>query len=102
MGKKEWYAAVVAWNRMPIRVIFQNFDGTKRIGSVRDPYGGLNQCPPLGDQSFPLLQFVDPYGNAVFKPSADAAANRRAAALTSTCLRSGVAISTGKSSGISG
>lgn len=51
---------------MPIKVILQNIDGTRRIGSVVDPDGGLNRCLPLGDQSFPLLQFVDPYGNAVF------------------------------------
>jgi hypothetical protein len=51
---------------MPIKAILQNIDGTNRIGSVVDPYGGLNRCLPLGDQSFPLLQFVDPYGNAVF------------------------------------
>jgi len=51
---------------MPIKVILQNIDGTRRIKSVVDGCGGLNRCLPFADQSFPLLQYVDPYGNAVF------------------------------------
>lgn len=53
---------------MPIKVILQNIDGTRRIDTVTDGYGGLNRCLPLGDHSFPLLQYVDPLGNAVFNP----------------------------------
>jgi hypothetical protein len=53
---------------MPIKVVLQNIDGTRRMGTVADGYGGLNQCLPLGDHSFPLLQYVDPYGNTVFNP----------------------------------
>ena len=51
---------------MPIKVILQNIDGTRRIDSVVDGYGGLNRSLPLGDQSFPLLQYVDAYGDTVF------------------------------------
>lgn len=53
---------------MPIAVILQNIDGTRRLKSVIDPHGGLNKCLPIGDESFPLLQYVDLYGDAVFNP----------------------------------
>ena len=53
---------------MPIKAILQNIDGTRRISSVVDADGGLNRCLPFGDESFPLFQYVDPYGNAVFNP----------------------------------
>ena len=33
-----------------------------------DADGGLNRFLPFGDHSFPLLQYVDPYGNVVFNP----------------------------------
>jgi hypothetical protein len=51
---------------MPIKVVLQNIDGTRRVKSIVDGYGGLNKCLPFGDLSFPLLKYVDPYGNAVF------------------------------------
>lgn len=54
--------------RMPIKVVLQNIYGTERLNSVVDPYGGLNKCLPIEDPSFPLLQYVDPYGDAVFNP----------------------------------
>jgi hypothetical protein len=50
---------------MPIKATLQNIDGTRRLGSVVDSDGGLNRSLPLGDQSFPLLQYVDPYGNTM-------------------------------------
>jgi hypothetical protein len=53
---------------MPIKAILQNIDGTRRISSVVDADGGLNRCLPVGDQSFPLFQYIDPYGNVVFNP----------------------------------
>ena len=53
---------------MPIKAILQNVDGTRRIKSLVDSEGGLNKCLPIGDPNFPLLQFIDPYGNAVFNP----------------------------------
>jgi hypothetical protein len=53
---------------MPIKAILQNIDGTRRVSSVVDAEGGLNRCLPFGDQSFPLFQYVDPYGNVVFNP----------------------------------
>lgn len=51
---------------MPIKVILQNIDGTRRINSVVDGDGGLNKCLPIGDRTFQMLQFIDPYGNTVF------------------------------------
>jgi hypothetical protein len=53
---------------MPIKVILQNIDGSRRLRSVVDSEGGLNRCLPVGDDSFPLLQYVDPYGDTVFNP----------------------------------
>jgi hypothetical protein len=53
---------------MPIKAILQNIDGTRQIGGVTDADGGLNRCLPFGDESFPLFQYVDPYGNVVFSP----------------------------------
>ncbi len=50
---------------MPIAVYFQNIDGTQRYGVMADGYRDLRW--PIGDASFPLLQYVDPYGDAVFK-----------------------------------
>ena len=51
---------------MPIAVFLQNIDGTRRKDSLLDGSGGLNRCLPIGDQSFRLLQYVDPYGNVIF------------------------------------
>lgn len=50
-------------------MILQNIDGTSRVDSVGDAEGGLNRCLPIDDPSFQLLQYVDPYGNAVFNPN---------------------------------
>jgi hypothetical protein len=51
---------------MPIAVFLEDIHGTNRRGTVADGYGGLNRCLPIGDESFPLLRYVDPYGNVVF------------------------------------
>jgi hypothetical protein len=51
---------------MPIAVYHQNSDGTRRYGVVADGRGDLHKCWPIGDASFPLLQYVDPYGDTVF------------------------------------
>ena len=51
---------------MPIAVFLEDIHGTNRKGSVADAYGGLNRCLPIEDNSFPLLRYVDPYGNTVF------------------------------------
>ncbi|SRR5258708_1049795 len=53
---------------MPIKVVLQNIDGTRRLNTVVDGEGGLNKCLPIDDPSFPLLQYVNPYGDAVFNP----------------------------------
>ncbi len=54
---------------MPIKVILQDIHGTQRLKSVIDLEGKLNKLLPIEDTSYPLLQYVDPYGNAVFSPS---------------------------------
>jgi hypothetical protein len=51
---------------MPIAVYLEDIHGTNRRGIVADGYGGLNRRLPIGDESFPLLRYIDPYGNAVF------------------------------------
>jgi hypothetical protein len=51
---------------VPISVILQNLNGDDRKGQVVDGYGGLNKCLPIANAAFPLLQYVDPYGNAIF------------------------------------
>lgn len=53
---------------MPIKAILEDIHGTRRLESVVDSTGGLNRCLPIDDPSFPLLQYIDPYGNAVFNP----------------------------------
>lgn len=53
---------------MPIKAILEDIHGTQRLESVVDSMGGLNRCLPIDDPSFPLLQYIDPYGNAVFNP----------------------------------
>lgn len=51
---------------MPIKVVLQNIDGTRRIDSVVDAEGSLNRCLPIDDSAFPLLQYIDSYGDTVF------------------------------------
>ena len=53
---------------MPINVVLQNIDGSSRLKSSVDGEGGWNKCLPVGDSTFPLLLYVDPYGNAFFNP----------------------------------
>jgi hypothetical protein len=50
---------------MAIQAILQTIDGKKRDEVVDAGYS-LAAIWPCGDQSFPLLQYIDPYGNAVF------------------------------------
>ncbi len=54
---------------MPIWVVLQNIGGTSRLDSAGDAEGGLNRCLPIDDSSFPLLQYIDPYGNTFFNPN---------------------------------
>jgi hypothetical protein len=53
---------------MPIDAVLQNIGGTRKLDSVLDKYGDLHKCLPIEDTSFPLLQYVDPYGDTIFNP----------------------------------
>jgi hypothetical protein len=50
---------------MAIDAILQNING-QREAEVVDSNYSLAHIWPIGDQSFPLLQYIDPYGNTVF------------------------------------
>jgi hypothetical protein len=50
---------------MAIDVFIQTING-KKHGEVFDMNYSLAQLWPIGDPSFPLLQYIDPYGNAIF------------------------------------
>jgi hypothetical protein len=48
-----------------IKAILQTVDG-KKANQVVDSRYSLASIWPVGDQSFPLLQYIDPYGNTMF------------------------------------
>ncbi|SRR5208337_453867 len=48
-----------------INVYLQTVDGRKKE-EVFDLHYSLARLWPIGDPSFPLLQYIDPYGNAIF------------------------------------
>ena len=50
---------------MTIAIFLQNIHGVKRAEAL-DPDYSLAHLWPIEDSSFPLLQYIDPYGNAVF------------------------------------
>jgi len=50
---------------MPLKVVLQTIDG-KRLAEAVPPKAALNRLIPFGDVSFPLLRFVDPYGDTIF------------------------------------
>ena len=50
---------------MGIDVHLQREDGS-RIASVLDQKGVIARLIPLDDERFPLLRYVDPYGDTVF------------------------------------
>jgi len=50
---------------MAINVYLQDINGTKQA-QVYDLYGSLSKLWPVGDSRFPLLQYIDPYGNVIF------------------------------------
>lgn len=50
---------------MAIDAILQNING-QREAEVVDANYSLAHIWPVCDQSFPLLQYIDPYGNTVF------------------------------------
>jgi hypothetical protein len=50
---------------MGITVVLQTIDG-KKLGSVTNTTGVLDRVLPIGDARFPMLRYVDPYGNTIF------------------------------------
>jgi hypothetical protein len=50
---------------MPIKVVLQSERG-EALDSVLDNYGDLASILPFEDATFPLLQFLDQYGNTIF------------------------------------
>ena len=50
---------------MGIKIILQTVDG-KREDEVVDSDYSLAKVWPVEDPSFSLLQYIDPYGNAIF------------------------------------
>lgn len=50
---------------MALRIILQTING-KKIEDVVDWEYTLADLWPFGDQSYPLLQYLDPYGNTFF------------------------------------
>lgn len=50
---------------MAITAILQSVDG-KKHAEVLDQDYLLAKVWPVGDKSFALLQYIDPYGNAIF------------------------------------
>jgi hypothetical protein len=51
---------------MPLKVVLQTIDG-KRLEEAVPKNATLNRVlPTFEDVSFPMLRFVDPYGNTIF------------------------------------
>jgi hypothetical protein len=50
---------------MAVNVFLQSVRGDK-YGEAIDPYYSMAKAWPISDPSFPLLQYIDPYGNVIF------------------------------------
>jgi hypothetical protein len=48
-----------------ISVTLQTIDG-KKLRSVTRTSGILDRVLPIGDPRFPVLRYIDPYGNTIF------------------------------------
>jgi hypothetical protein len=53
---------------MAINVYLQDSEG-KKEDQVFDMHYSLARVWPVSDPSFPLLQYIDPYGNVIFNGS---------------------------------
>ncbi len=52
---------------MGLTVVLEDENGAPVRGSVHDPANALSRLlPDPADTSFPLLRFVDPYGDTIF------------------------------------
>src|SRR5258707_12140314 len=50
---------------MSLKVVLQTIEG-KRLDEAVPPDAALNRLLPFEDDTFPMLKFVDPYGNTIF------------------------------------
>jgi len=50
---------------MPISVVLQDIHG-KKIKEFAPTGGLLDRLLPIEDRRFPMLRYVDPYGNTIF------------------------------------
>jgi hypothetical protein len=50
---------------MPIKVVLQTIDA-KRFDEAIAPNAVLNRLLPFNDASFPVLRFIDRYGDTIF------------------------------------
>jgi len=48
-----------------IKVTLQTIHG-KDLGLVSNTYGVLDRVLPIGDPRFPMMRYIDPYGNTIF------------------------------------
>jgi hypothetical protein len=51
---------------MPLSVVLQGIDRTRRLDQAFPSKTVLERLLPFGDTSFPMLGFIDPYGNTLF------------------------------------
>ncbi len=50
---------------MGIQVALQTMHG-KELGLVSKTFGVLDRILPIGDPRFPMMRYIDPYGNTIF------------------------------------
>ncbi len=50
---------------MGIKVALQTIHG-KDLGLVSKTWGMLDRVLPIGNPRFPMLRYIDPYGNTIF------------------------------------
>jgi hypothetical protein len=50
---------------MSIEIILQRENG-EAVDQVLDFHSDLGRIWPIGGEAFPLLQYIDPYGNTIF------------------------------------
>jgi hypothetical protein len=51
---------------MPLSVVLQGIDRTRRLDQAFPSKTPLEHLLPFGDFSFPMLGFIDPYGDTLF------------------------------------
>jgi hypothetical protein len=51
---------------MPLSVVLQGIDRTRRLDQAFPSKTPLEHLLPFGDASFPMLGFIDPYGDTLF------------------------------------